>query len=116
MNNSKIVIEAIISQKIFDEHNVCDWKQYKENIIRSLNNINYMESIKNYVPCERKLYLTRPKMRILLYLRLQQNSNIFKEVGYEKYEGRNEPISFIKDLSTFVEECVKILVNKQRGK
>jgi hypothetical protein len=112
MDYSKI--EGIILNKIFEEDNIADWKQYKENIIRNFNNINYIESIENYVPCERKLYLTRPKMRTLLYFMLQKNKNIFKEVGYEQYEGRKERISF-NDVTIFVEECVKILVKKQQG-
>ena len=54
----------LILHEIFEEGNICEWKEYKENIISNFNNINYMESIPNYIPCQRKLYLTRPKIRI----------------------------------------------------
>ena len=109
------LIEGIILHEIFKEGNICEWKEYKENIISNFNNINYMESIPNYIPCQRKLYLTRPKIRMILYSILQKNKNIFNEVGYEKYESKKEKIRF-KDISIFVEECVKILVKKQQGK
>ena len=107
------LIEGIIYSNIFEESDITDWNEYKENIIRNFNNINYMESIPNYIPCQRKLHLTRPKMRTILYAILQRNKNIFTEVGYETYESINKEFTF-KDLSNFVEECVKILVKKQQ--
>ena len=109
------MIEGIILQQIFAEDDVSYWNKYKENITRNLRGINYTESIANYIPCQRKLYITRPKLRLILHLRLQQNNNIFQEIGYETYEPIKEKIT-IYDLHKFVEDCVKILVAKQQGK
>ena len=109
------MIEGIILHQIFAEDDISDWNKYKENIIRNFRDINYMESIANYVPCQRKLYITRPKLRMILHLRLKRNKNIFQEIGYEIYEPIKERITF-DDFNKFVEDCVKILVAKQQGK
>lgn len=111
-------IENII---VFDcinvEKHITDWNTYKINIIRNLNNINFQKNIEKYIPCKRKLYLTRPKMRMILHFRIQQlNENIFQEVGHEHYEPKKEYNISWHEMCEFIEECVKILVKKQQCK
>lgn len=115
MDYSKI--EGIIFNHVFAERNITDWEIYKNNILRNFNSINYFESIENYVPCQRKLYITRPKLRGILHLRLLQlNKNIFEEVGYEHYQPRKEFKITFQEICSFIEECIYILANKQQGK
>jgi hypothetical protein len=110
-------IEDAIFNNIFSERDVVDWKQYKDNVILNFNNINFTESIENYIPCQRKLYITRPKMREILHCRLTQlNDNIFQEVNYDTYAPRQEYDICFKDICDFIEECVKILSRNQQGK
>jgi len=109
-------IEDAIFNNIFSERDADDWKQYKDNVIRNFNNINFAESIENYIPCKRKLYITRPRMREILHVRLTQlNHNIFQEVNYDTYAPRQEYDIFFRDICDFIEECVKILSRKQQG-
>lgn len=110
-------IEDIIFNNIYEERNVTDWKLYKDNVIRNFSNINLIESIENYIPCQRKLHITRPKMREILHCRLTQlNHNIFQEVNYDTYSPRKEYDISFRDICDFVEECVVILARKQQGK
>ena len=41
-------IEDIIFNNIYQERNITDWKQYKDNVINNFNNINFIESIENF--------------------------------------------------------------------
>jgi hypothetical protein len=117
MDYSYSKIEGIIFNQIFSERNIKDWEIYKNNIIQNFNNINYLSSIENYIPCQRKLYITKPKLRGIVYFRLQQlNDNIFQEVGHEQYEPRKEYKITFKEICDFVEKCVIILAKKQQGK
>jgi len=110
-------IEWIIFQNICDEGHITDWKQYKDNIIRNFNNINFAESIENYIPCQRKLYMTKPKMRLFLHTRLLQlNKNIFRDVNYDTYAPKEGYEIKFHDICQFIEECVIILGKKQQGK
>ena len=110
-------IEDIIFNNIYQERNITDWKQYKDNVINNFNNINFIESIENYIPCQRKLHITKPKMRLMLHCRLSQlNKNIFQEVNYDTYDPRIEYNINFRDICDFVEECVVILARKQQGK
>jgi len=73
------------------------------------------EKINDYIKPEgRKLYLSKPKLRTILHNIVVINSKIFIEKGYDNYEPRNNyNITFI-DICNFIEECVIILVNKQK--
>lgn len=103
-------IEGKISHIIFSKRNIQDWNDYKTNIIRDLNDID------NYEPCERILYVTRPRMRIVLYNSIILNNNIFTEVGYNSYQPKEQYNIKHSDIYDFIEECIKILVKKQQGK
>jgi hypothetical protein len=107
--NSKI--EEILFHEIFTENDVIAWDTYKTNIISNLRHIDFYK-IENYIPCERRLYVTRPKMREILYHAIVSNKNIFVEVGYNNYRSN---ITY-EEIYEFIEECVKIIVKKQQGK
>lgn len=111
----KIKMEDIIEHNIFIERNIIDWNEYKSNIIKNLSNINFKEKINDYIKPEgRKLYLSKPKLRIILHDSIVLNSKIFIETNYNNYEPRsNYNISFIERCD-FIEECVIILVKKQK--
>ena len=110
-------VEGIIQHNIFTEINIMDWDEYKNNLINNFNNINFTENIENYAPpFGRSLYLSRPKMRELLHSSIVFNKKIFKEVGYEEYQPREQFNITFYDICDFIEECVKILVKKQQLK
>ena len=97
-------IEGILFHEIFTENDVIAWDTYKTNIISNLRNIEFYNKIENYIPCERRLYVTRPKMREILYHAIVSNKNIFIEVGYNNYRSN---ITYEK-IYEFIEECIKI--------
>ena len=107
-------IEGIITHNIFIERNIVDWDEYKENILNNLNAINFNLKIKDYISSGKLLYVSRIKLRQLLYNSIVLNNNIFMEVGYNKFEFKNEYT--IYDIYDFIEICVKILVKKQQLK
>jgi len=113
----KLKIEGIIQHNIFTERNIMDWNEYKNNILNNLNNINFYEKIENYVSLGRSshaLYVSRPKMREIIHSNIVFNKKIFKEVGYEEYQPREQFNITFYDICDFIEECVKILVKKQQ--
>ena len=109
-------IEGIIQHNISTETNIIDWDEYKNNILNNFNNINFTEQIENYIPCDRSLYTTRPRMRIILYNSIVLNTKIFMEVGYNSYQPKEQYDIKHKNIYNFIEECVKILVKKQQLK
>ena len=53
-------------------------------------------------------------MRVLLYNSIVLNKNIFLEVGYNSYQPKEGYNIKHKDIYSFIEECIKILVKKQQ--
>ena len=109
-------VEGIIVSVIFTERNIIDWNEYKINILNNLNNINFNEKIENYISSGKLLHVTRPRMRIILYNSIVLNKNIFKEVGYGSYSIKEQYDIKQRDVYNFIEECIKILVKKQKLK
>ena len=70
----------------------------------------FIATIPDFIPCDKKLHLTRPKMRNNLKPRL---SHFFKERFHENYEEING--CCIDKFEETIEEAVKILVKKQQG-
>lgn len=117
MTSFNLKIEGIIQHNIFTERNIMDWNEYKNNIINNFYNINFTEKIEDYIPPPgRLLYTTRPRMRKILYDIIVLNKNIFKEVGYDLYQLREQYNITKSDIFDFIEECIKILVKKQQLK
>ena len=109
-------IEEKIFGAIFTEKNIVVWDNYKINIINNLNIINFNKTIENYIPCNHRLYVTRPRMREILYHYIVSNKNIFLEVGYNKYRPKEQYNIEHQDIYNFIEKCIKILVRKQQDK
>jgi len=110
-------IEGIISHSILTTINNIAWDDYKNDITNNLNNIDLNNDIENYEPADgRSLYVTRPRMRVVLYNSIVLNKNIFLEVGYNSYQPKEQYNIRHKDIYDFIEECIKILVKKQQGK
>jgi hypothetical protein len=110
-------IEGIIQHNIFKEINIMDWNEYKNNIKNNFNNINFTEKIEDYIPPPgRSLYLSRQRMRSLIYNTININKNIFKEVGYDFYQPREQFNITDSNIFDFIEDCIKILVKKQQLK
>jgi hypothetical protein len=107
-------IEGIISDAIFTTRHHIEWNDYKTNIINNFNNIDLNNNIENYTPCVGSLYVTRPRMRVILYNNIVLNNNIFLEIGYDNYEPKEQYNIKRKDIYNFIEECVEILVKKQK--
>lgn len=64
--------------------------------------------------CDKKLHLTRPKMREEMRNNLKGRlPQFFKERGYENYDEING--CSIEKFEETIEEAVKILVKKQQG-
>ena len=71
--------------------------------------------IENYISSGRSLYVTRPRMRLVLYDSIVLNNNIFLEVGYNSYQPKEQYNIKHHDIYGFIDECIKILVKKQQG-
>ena len=109
-------IQGIIEHNIFTEKHIADWNVYKINILNNFNNINFTEQIENYIPCDKSLYTTRPRMRKILYDSIVLNTKIFMEVGYSSYQPKEQFNITHSNIYDFIEECIKILVKKQQLK
>ncbi len=109
-------IEGILFHEIFTEKDNIVWDTYKNNIISNIRNIEFYSKIENYIPCEKRLYVTRPRMRELLYHAIVSNKNIFVEVGYNNYRCKEAYGITHDEIYEFIEECVKIIIKKQQGK
>ena len=109
-------VEGIIVSVIFTERNIIDWNEYKINILNNLNNINFNEKIENYISSGRSLHVTKIRMRKILYNSIVLNNNIFIEVGYGSYSIKEQYDIKQRDVYNFIEECIKILVKKQKLK
>ena len=69
-------IEGIIYNSIFTERNETNRNNYVTNIAKNLDGLDFNNKIENYIPCGRSLYVTRPRMRVLLYNSIILNDNI----------------------------------------
>ncbi len=117
MTSFNLKIEGIIHHNIFIARDNTDWDNYKINILNNFeNNINFSNQIENYVESGKKLYVTMPRMRKLLYNCIVLNKNIFIEIGYDVYQSKEQYDVKHKDICDFIEECIKILVKKQQLK
>lgn len=80
--------------------------------IVNISNIQ-LDTIPDFIPCDKKLHLTRSKMREEMRNNLKPRlPQFFKERGYENYMEING-CSIVKFEDT-IEEAVKILVKKQQ--
>lgn len=104
----KIIIRCIMSEK-----NCTDWKEYTDKIYDNLCRIE-PKTIYGYLPCQRKLHLTLPKMRTIMHNFITINNNIFIETNYDQYEAKEGHSVTFNDRCHFIEKCVVILKNKQR--
>ena len=109
-------VEGIIVSVIFTERNIIDWNEYKINILNNLNNINFNEKIENYISYGKSLHVTKIRMRKILYNSIVLNNNIFIEVKYGSYSIKEQYDIKQQDVYNFIEECIKILVKKQKLK
>ena len=109
-------IEGIIEHNIFIERNIMDWNEYKNNILKNLNNINFNIEIENYISSGKTLHVSRPRMRNILYNSIVLNNKIFIEVGYNSYSAKEQYNIKQRNIYDFIEECIKILVKKQQLK
>jgi hypothetical protein len=90
-----------------------DFTSAMEEFITNISNIQ-LDTIPEFIPCDKKLHLTRPKMREEMRYNLKGRlPQFFKERGYENYDEING-CSFEK-FEENIEEAVKILVKKQQG-
>ena len=81
--------------------------------IANISNIQ-LDTMSDFIPCDKKLHLTRPKMREEMRNNLKPRlPQFFKERGYENYEEING--CCIDKFEETIEEAVNILVKKQQG-
>ena len=73
-----------------------------------------LDTIPDFIPCDKKLHLTRPKMREEMRNNLKPRlPQFFKQRGYENYDVING--CCIDKFEETIEEAVNILVKKQQG-
>ena len=90
-----------------------DFTSAMEEFITNISNIQ-LDTIPEFIPCDKKLHLTRPKMREEIRNNLKPRlPQFFKERGYENYDEING--CSIDKFEDTIEEAVKILVKKQQG-
>jgi len=81
--------------------------------IANISNIQ-LDTIPDFIPCDKKLHLTRPKMREEMRNNLKPRlPHFFKKRGYENYDEING--CSIDKFEDIIEEAVNILVKKQQG-
>jgi N-acyl-D-aspartate/D-glutamate deacylase len=81
--------------------------------ITNISNIQ-LDTIPDFIPCDKKLHLTRPKMREEMRNNLKrQMPQFFKKRGYENYDEING--CSIDKFEETIEAAVNILVKKQQG-
>jgi hypothetical protein len=81
--------------------------------ITNISNIQ-MDTIPDFIPCDKKLHLTRPKMREEIRNNLKHRlPHFFTERFHENYNKING--CGIDKFEATIEEAVKILVKKQQG-
>jgi hypothetical protein len=81
--------------------------------ITNISNIQ-LDIIPDFIPCDKKLHLARPKMREEMRNNLKPRlPQFFKERGYENYEEING--CCIDKFEETIQEAVNILVKKQQG-
>jgi len=81
--------------------------------ITNISNIQ-LDTIPDFFPCDKKLHLTRPKMREEMRSNLKLRlTNFFKQRSYESFDNING--CSIDKFENTIEEAVKILVKKQQG-
>ena len=80
--------------------------------ITNISNIQ-LDTIPDFIPCDKKLHLTRPKMREEIRNNLKLRlTNFFKQISYESFDNING--CSIDKFEDTIEEAVKILVKKQQ--
>ena len=90
-----------------------DFTSAMADFITNVSNIQ-LDTIPDFIPCDTKLHLTRPKMREEMRNNLKARlPQFFKERGYENYGEING--CSIEKFEETIEEAVKILVKKQQG-
>jgi N-acyl-D-aspartate/D-glutamate deacylase len=90
-----------------------DFTGAMKEFIANISNIQ-LDTIPDFIPCDKKLHLTRPKMREEMLNNLKRRMpQFFKESGYENYDEING--CSIDKFEETIEEAVKILVKKQQG-
>jgi hypothetical protein len=115
MPTISIIGSAIISKITKATSNIknLDFTGAMTEFITNISNIQ-LDTILDFIPCDKKLHITRPKMReeirINLKLRL---TNFFKQISYESFENING--CNIDKFEDTIEEAVKILVKKQQN-
>lgn len=81
--------------------------------IANISNIQ-LDTIPDFIPCDKKLHLTRPQMREEIRNNLKPRlPQFFTERTYENYDEING--CSIEKFEETIEEAVKILVKKQQG-
>jgi hypothetical protein len=90
-----------------------DFTSAMTEFIANISNIQ-LDTIPDFIPCDKKLHLTRPKMREEMRNNLKPRlPHFFKKRGYENYDEING--CSIEKFEETIEEAVKILVKKQQG-
>jgi len=90
-----------------------DFSGAMTEFITNISNIQ-LDTIPDFIPCDKKLHLTRPNMREEMRNNLKrQMPQFFKESGYENYDEINS--CCIDKFEETIEEAAKILVKKQQG-
>jgi len=116
MMSVNLIIEGIIQDCIFRARNEDNWNDYKMVIMMNIHFIDLEKKIENYKPCNRYLYVPKPRMIDILYQNIVSNNNIFEELFKGgKYPRKKQNITNT-DVWGFVEICMHMLVNKQQLK
>jgi len=90
-----------------------DFTGAMKEFITNISNIQ-LDTIPDFIHCDKKLHLTRPKMREEMRNNLKPRlPYFFKKRGYENYDEIND--CSIDKFEETIEEAVNILVKKQQG-
>jgi len=110
----KVIINYLIKKSILSI-NTDDWDDAKVQILHNLNNIQDFERvIENYVPCKKKLYISKKQLEKQIKKYLFRLDNFFTKMTNETVIPRKDVDE--EDITEIIELGTEIIIHKQQDK
>jgi hypothetical protein len=88
----------------------------KKELLDKFSNMKMEEIIKDFKPCDRILYCSRPKLKELIKNSLNNLPQFYKEVSWNIYVPINKIYNIEDYAEDIIDSSIKIIVDKQKGK
>jgi predicted peroxiredoxin len=87
----------------------------KKELLDKFRAMKMDEIIKDFKPCDRILYCSRPKLKELLKNTMYNLKQFYREVSWNIYMPINKTKNIEDYIEDIIESGVKIIVDKQKG-